>query len=364
MDSNHSQLKYWLGLDSFPKFGATRLARLNSFFGSAEEAFQADLPELLAAKIDEAVAHEFITYRSRLNLNELIDQLFIKGVQVVTLEDQEYPQILREIYNPPFIIYYRGVLLPHEKSLAVVGTRKFSQYGKLAVQEIVPSLAKAGLTITSGLALGIDALVHEATLLANGRTIAVLGSGVDQSSIYPASNRQLADRILAAGGCILSEFPLGTAGLKYNFPMRNRIISGLSLGVLVIEAALESGSLITARAALEQNREVFAVPGNIFSPLSAGTNALISQGATPITGHEQILAALDLSSLTSYSSSHYEPENDDERLILSLLSKEPINFEELVLRAEISAARLNSLLMIMEIKQAIRHLGGMNYILN
>lgn len=364
MDINHSHLKYWLGLDRFPKFGQARLARLNDYFKSPQDAFTANLPDLMAAKIEESIAHEFIKFRSEINLDRIIDQLAIEQINILTLNDDEYPDLLRQIFNPPFLLYYKGVLNFQEQSLAVVGTRKFSYYGKQVVEELVPVLAKSGLTITSGLALGIDALAHNTTLGAGGRTIGVLGSGVNKSSIYPASNRYLADKILDNGGAVISEYPLGTEPFKYNFPMRNRIISGLSFGTLVIEAALESGSLITAKIALEQNREVFAVPGNIFSPMSQGTNSLIAQGAIPITSADQILATLDLSTLNSYSNKRYQGENDDERLVLSFLSKDPLHFEELILKTQLSTAGLNSLITILEIKKAIKNLGGMNYILN
>lgn len=364
MDINHSHLKYWLGLDRFPKFGQARLARLNSYFKSPDEAFHANLPDLVAARIEEPVAHEFIKFRADINLDRITDQLVQEQINVLTVNDDDYPERLKQIFNPPFLLYYKGNLNYQEQSLAVVGTRKFSQYGKLALQELIPKLAKAGLTITSGLALGIDALAHNVTLEAGGRTIGVLGSGVNKSCIYPASNRYLADKILANNGAIVSEYPLGTEPFKYNFPMRNRIISGLSFGTLIIEAALESGSLITARIALEQNREVFAVPGNIFSPMSQGTNSLIAQGAIPISSAEQILATLDLSTLNSYSNKRYIGENDDECLILSFLSKEPLHFEELSIKSQINASRLNSLLMMLELKNAIRKTSGMNYIIN
>jgi DNA processing protein len=364
MDINHSHLKYWLALDKFPKFGQVRLSRLNDYFKSPQDAFEANLPELISAKIEESVAHEFIKFRSTLNLNQLVDQLIYEDIGVLTLNDEDYPVLLKQIYNPPFLIYYKGNLKQANHSLAVVGTRKFSPYGRRAVEELIPLIAKSGITITSGLALGIDALAHSNTLNAGGHTVAVLGSGIDKRSVYPASNRALAERILANNGAILSEYPLGTEPFKYNFPMRNRIISGLSFGTLVIEAAVASGSLITARTALEQNREVFAVPGGIFSPMSEGTNSLIAQGAIPVTSAEQILATLDLSTLNSYSNNRYIGENDDECLILSFLSKEPVHFEELIIKTQFPTSQLNSLLTILEIKKAIRNLGGLNYIVN
>ncbi|MEI8360832.1 MAG: DNA-processing protein DprA [bacterium] len=268
MDIKNAQTKYILGLSSFAKFGQSRLSRLDDFFETAEEAYKAALPELMAAKIEEAIAHEFIKYRTNLDLNQLLEQLHQEEINIITKNEAEYPVLLKQIFNPPFILYYRGKFPLKEQSLAVVGTRKHSPYGVQLVNHLIPPLVSSGLTITSGLALGIDSLIHNATLEAGGRTIGVLGSGIDRSSIYPRHNQQLADKIINNGGAIISEYPPKTEPLKYHFPMRNRIISGLSFGTLVIEAALDSGSLITARTALEQNREVFAVPGNIFSNMS------------------------------------------------------------------------------------------------
>jgi len=213
--------------------------------------------------------------------------------KIYTLKDKNYPGLLKEIYDPPEKLYVEGNLSPEEKyPLAVVGTRRPSEYGKRVATELVKNLARLGLTIISGLALGIDGLAHEAALKVGGRTIAVLGSGID--IIYPASHKKLAEDIIKSGGVIVSEYPPGTSPSKLTFPARNRIIAGLSLGTLVIEAPERSGAMITARFALEQGRDVFAVPGSISNLNSAGCNKLIKMGAKPVTRSEDVLESLGI----------------------------------------------------------------------
>ncbi|MDD5295073.1 MAG: DNA-processing protein DprA, partial [Patescibacteria group bacterium] len=277
-------LKYWVALNKFQKFGPIRFKKLLKYFlpedGRLENAFRAGLPELLKAGVEENIAEEFIATRREIDPDRLIAKIIKEDIKIMAITDKSYPALLNEIYNPPPLIYYKGELdLKNDFTLAVVGTRKFTAYGEQITDYLVKDLAANGLTIASGLALGIDSLAHLATLATGGKTIAVLGSGLDRENIYPSQNRYLADKIIASGGAIMSELPLGTPPLRHNFPQRNRLISGLSLGTLVIEAGEKSGALITAAYALEQNREVFAVPGHIHSPVSAGPNKLIKEGA-------------------------------------------------------------------------------------
>lgn len=217
-------------------------------------------------------------------------------INCLALNHSAYPEGLRQIYDPPALLYYRGQLTDHfaRPALAVVGSRHPSPYGVWLAQTLVKDLATWGLTIVSGLAIGLDGLAHQAALDAQGRTLAVLGSGLDDYSLYPQRHRALAWQILEQGGLLLSEHSLGTKVLPWHFPRRNRIVSGLSRGVLVLEANLPSGSLITAKHALEQNREVLVVPGPIDSPTSAGTNFLLKQGARPVTSAQDVMEALDL----------------------------------------------------------------------
>lgn len=359
-----TDLKYWLALHCFTKFGPVRFRRLLKFFGSAEAAFKAGSAGLKQAGIEAGIADEFIAFRAGLDPGRLEERLFAEKVQALTIDDKRYPERLKEIYDPPAVLYWRGHLSGEsELELAVVGARKYTPYGKQAVLELVPELARNNLAIVSGLALGIDALAHETTLEAGGRTVAVLGSGLDRQNIYPSTNRYLADKIVSSGGLIVSEFPIGTPPLKHNFPQRNRIISGLSVGTLVIEAGEKSGSLITAKCALEQNREVFAVPGSIFSPLSAGTNFLIKRGATPVTAAADILLALDLSQVTAYIDKQIEISSPEEGHVLSFLNQEPRHIDEIARLSGLEIRRLNGLLMMMEMKGLARNLGGMMYVL-
>jgi len=363
------ELKYWVALNNFPKFGPIRFKKILGHFFAQDQtlknAFLSSSSELTKAGIEENVAEEFIAARNNINPDELIIKLAKENIKVITVVDENYPKLLAEIYNPPALLYYRGALdLRDDFSLAVVGTRKYTSYGQQAVENITKDLVRNNITIISGLALGIDALAHLAALEAGGKTVAVLGSGLDRQSLYPSQNRYLADKIADAGGAVISEFPLGTAPLKYNFPQRNRIISGLSLGTLVVEAAEKSGALITAAYALEQNREVFAVPGNIFSCVSAGPNKLIKDGAKSVTSAFDIIENLNLTQATAYlDNKKILPESEEEEKIISKLSFEPIHIDELVRQTGLDAATANSTLVMMEMKGMVKNLGGMNYIL-
>ncbi len=358
-------LKYLVALANFPKFGPVRLKKLQNYFPSAEEAFRAPLPDLLAAGIDERTAGEFFAFRPTVKPDLLMEKLIKEEVKVLALSDENYPRLLKEIYDPPALLYYKGALEDSDQlSLAVVGTRKYSPYGKLVAERLVRELAQNSLTIVSGLALGIDALAHTAALEAGGRTVAVLGSGLDRQNIYPSQNRYLAEKILAVGGCLLSEFPLGTPALRHHFPQRNRIVSGLSLGVLVIEAGEKSGSLITARFALEQGREVFAVPGHILSPVSAGTNEIIKRGARLVTAGRDIFETLDLALATDFLNNRKTlPETEEEKRVVAFLGAEPKQVDELKRETGLDINILNSTLTIMEMKGMIKNLGNLTYIL-
>ncbi|MCD6470954.1 DNA-processing protein DprA [bacterium] len=286
------------------------------------------------------------------------------NIQIIKITDKNYPKLLKEIYDPPKEIYVLGKLEAEEKyPLAVVGTRKISNYGKQIVSSIVKDLAKIGLTIVSGLALGTDALAHQAALDVNGKTIAVLGSGLDM--IYPRIHKKLAERIIKSGGAIISEYPPGTKPTKWTFPARNRIISGLSLGVLVIEAPERSGALITAHHALDQGREVFAVPGNIYSQNSVGCNNLIKLGAKAVTDANDILEALSLN-LSLGKEKIIRPASKEEKIILEILStsEKPIHIDEIIKKSKLETNIVNSTLTIMEISKKVKHLGGEYYTLN
>jgi len=296
------ELKYWVGFSLAPKIGPSKFKKILNYFPSLQEAYEASFWELKKSGLEENIVQEFITKRREINLDKEMEKLEKEDIKLLTLYDEDYPHLLKEIYNPPYLLYYKGAKpVKDEFSLGIVGTRKASSYGQQVTPEIVGDLTQNGITIVSGLALGIDGLAHQTAYKTGGKTIAVLGSGLDKQNIYPSQHRFLAQKIIEAEGTLISEFPYGTLPLKFNFPYRNRIISGLSLGILVIEAGETSGALITARYALEQNREVFAVPGSIYSQNSLGSNNLIKMGAHAITSASDILDALNLSSATTIS---------------------------------------------------------------
>jgi DNA processing protein len=361
-----NDLKYLIALSHFPKFGPARLKKIKNHFQTWENAFLSSAGELTKAGIEEKVSSEFSAAKGNINPDEIMEKMEKENIMAATLSDEIYPPLLKEIYNPPQLIYYKGELSKdNEFNLAVVGSRKFTSYGQMAVEKIVGELANSNLTIVSGLALGIDSLAHDAALKANGRTIAVLGSGLDQQNIYPFSNRYLSDKIIASGGALISEFSPGTPPLKHNFPQRNRLISGISLGVLVIEAGEKSGALITANFALEQNREVFAVPGNIYSPVSAGTNNLIKKGARVVINAADILETFDLAQIFSVMENKKAlPETEEEKLILKHLNREPLHINDIVRAANLDTSVINSTLTIMEMKGMVKNLGNMQYIAN
>ena len=281
-------------------------------------------------------------------------------MQKITINDKNFPELLKKIPNPPQQIYFQGTLQKQEKyPLAIVGTRKVSSYGRQITEYFVKTLAQSGLTIISGLALGIDGLAHKTTLDAGGRTIAVLGSGLN--NIFPTVHQKLAKEIIESNGAIISEYPPETPAYKGNFPARNRIISGLSLGVLVIEAPKKSGALITAQQALKQKRKVFAIPGRIYDKNSEGTNQLIKQGAQAVTSPQDILNALKIKS--SFAKERkINNLSEQEKLLLKFLSKEPVYIDDLVGQSKMPASKIISCLTEMEIKGVIKNLGAGKYV--
>jgi len=363
--TKNNDLKYLVALAHFSKFGPIRLKKIRNKFSLWEDAFRAGARELAAAGIEEGVAEEFAAAKRKIDPDGIMEKLEKEEIGIIAAEDENYPELLKEIYAPPAVIYCKGNLpAAGEFNLAVVGSRKYSPYGSMAVERVVGDLAAVGLNIVSGLALGIDSLAHNTALAANGKTIAVLGSGPDKQSIYPHSNRYLADKITASGGAVISEFPPGTPPLKHHFPQRNRIIAGLSFGVLVVEAGAKSGTLITARFALEQNREVFAIPGGIFSPNSEGTNELIKRGAKAVTAAADIMEALDLTRARSCAETEkIIPQTPEEKELLSCLGREPTHINEIIRASKLDTNIINSTLTIMEMKGMVRNLGNMRYVL-
>lgn len=361
----NSDLKFWIAFSQIYQIGPARFKKLYGYFPTMEKAWQADFSELQKSGLEEKIAQEIVNRRPEINPALEEEKLAKEHIQAITIQEENYPKMLKEIYNPPALLYYKGNLERQDEfSIAVVGTRKITNYGKQATSQITGGLVQAGITIISGLALGVDSLAHLSTLENSGRTIAVLGSGIDQQNIYPSANRYLADKIVAGGGAVITEYPLGTLPLKHHFPQRNRIISGLSLGTLVIEANEESGALITAKCALEQNREVFALPGSIYNPSSIGPNNLIKMGAHPIVSAQDILDDLNLTQVKTFvETQKISPDSQEEAQILKHLSREPIHIDQLARAANLPSSQVSATLSIMEMKGKIKNLGGMNYVL-
>jgi DNA processing protein len=350
-----------LTLNASDKIGPKTFKVLAQAFNDDFEIFYSYSESKLSTILPDKILKKFIEARKNFSFESQLRKLDQSQGQYLTIYDERYPKLLRQIYDPPFIIYYLGEIENlSRKSISIVGSRKYTHYGQSVAYKFAHDLAESGLCIISGLALGIDAIVHKAAVSAEGTTIGVLACGIDQ--IYPESNRQLAEQILKTSGTIISEQSPGSRPLKQNFPSRNRIISGLSLGTLVIEAAESSGSLITAAAAIEQNREVFAIPGNIDSKNSVGTNNLIKLGARPVTAVSDILEIFNLEArkptLKNYNY------NEWERLIIQTLEKGALHIDKICQTSKLDIALISENLTLLELKGVIRHLGGGNYQLN
>lgn len=363
-----------LSFNNFFKIGPRSIIQLLNYFGSLHQAYCSDFENLKCAGIKEDVIYAFLKFRRKFSLKETLTRLEKNKISFVYLEEGSYPKILKEIYDPPFILYYRGnINFDNNRGLAIIGSRKHSAYGEKLINFLLSSISQADLVIISGLARGIDSLAHKESLKNNLKTIAVLGTGLEEDNMYPLENLKLSKAIIASGGALISEFPPGTRALKQNFPLRNRIISGLSRAILVIEAREKSGSSITVDQALDQGREVMAIPGNIFSEFSSGTNKLISEGAKLIKDSADILKffidqnlidgsneeGLNKDNLNKFKNRKIKFESEEERLIYSLIKKanekiENIKLEEISEITKLDTATINSTLSILEIKSLIK----------
>jgi len=360
MDSG--DIKYWVGFSLIPGIGRVRFSQLENYFGSLENAWKAAPVDLKHAGLDSSSINAITSRRARISLETEMEKLDRYGVKVLTWHDGDYPSRLKEIYDYPPVLYVRGSLLPEDEwYLAVVGTRRATVYGKQVTEEIVVDLAQSKITVVSGLAKGVDSIAHRSALDAGGRSIAVFACGLD--IVYPAENSNLARRIIQQGA-LISEYPIGTRPRADNFPRRNRIMSGLSLGVLVIEADENSGAMITARLALEQNREVFAIPGSILSPVSRGTNHLIQEGAKLVRNYTDILEELNLTAVARQMElREVIPASETESSLLKQLSAEPVHIDEVCRSSGLPTSTVSSTLAMMELKGLVKQVGMMNYVL-
>lgn len=364
-------LRYWLALSFIKDVGPITIKRLLSVFHSPQGVLRATFNELRDIDdISEQRAKRIYEFNEWKKVEQEINAIKNSAIRIIKYTDDDYPENLRQIEDSPILLYVKGSLVKEDKyAVAMVGSRNMTPYGKKITEAIASELASYGLTIVSGMARGIDAVSHISALKAGGRSIAVLGSGLDNP--YPPENMKLFES-LSNNGCVISEFPLGTPPNKENFPKRNRLISGLSLGVIVVEAAINSGSLITANYALEQNREVFAIPGNISSRNSEGTNALIKKGAKLVQKVDDILEEITphlKGFLCSAKNSggifsenpHGLEITDEEKAICNILGSEPKHIDLIAREINIQPARLLGLLLSLEIKGIVKQAEGKRF---
>lgn len=357
-------LPYWLGFSYIPHIGPVRFKQLESHFGSMEKAWNAGADKLEQAGLDKTSIQTIITSRPKINPGAKMEYMNRLGVRLITWHDSLYPDRLKEIHDYPAMLFIRGTITKEDNwALAIVGSRQPTIYGKQVSEEMAAELTRNGITIVSGMARGIDTIAHKAVLSAEGRTLAVLGGGID--CIYPPENNSLARQISMHGG-VISEYPPGIHPRPEYFPQRNRIISGLCMGVLVIEAGETSGALITAHLALEQNREVFAIPGSILSTASTGSNKLIQEGAKLVQKVSDILEEFNLNIIINQDKAeakNISPANETETILLEHLCIEPKHIDEICQQSNLPIHTVSSTLAMMEIKGMVKQIGTMNYVL-
>jgi len=376
--SNRPSQILWLALTLTHGLGPTRAKRLVEFFGGVEGVFRASLTELEAAGLPAGAAQSLATGRSIELAQDELAKASSAGIRVISLDDPDYPPELRQIYDPPLLLYVRGnVAAISQPGIAMVGTRHPTPYGMGMAERLACDLAARNVVIFSGLARGVDTFAHRGAVSAKGKTVAVFGTGVDV--MYPKENSRLADQILSFGGALISEFPLGTFAAPQNFPIRNRIISGISFGVLVVEAAEYSGTRITARCALEQNREVFAVPGNVTNKNSWGPNTLIKQGAKLVATWEDVWEELPANvrltlapqpgpeSQAGQTASLFEEPSlspHEKKIYRVLKADEAQHLDEIIekLEPELSSSEIFAALFELELVGKVKQLPGKNFV--
>jgi DNA processing protein len=352
---------YWVAFNHIHGVGSARVQRMLRAFGSLRTAWGASRSDLLEAGLDERTTEAIITRRVHLDPETLLAQCAKRGIRTLTWEDSDYPTRLKELPSPPPVLYLRGVLREADNlAVAIVGTRKTTSYGREVTRLFAAFLAANGVTVVSGMARGIDAEAHDAALDRHGRTLAVFGCGVDV--IYPAEHGRLARRI-EESGALISDYAPGTPPDAANFPPRNRIIAGLALATLVVEAGEDSGALLTASYAADYGREVFAVPGSVLSESSRGCNRLIASGAHPAITPEDFLCALDLDRIGPGIQMRMAiPDSPVEAKILDALRTEPLHIDRLRAKVDLPVEEVSGALAMMELKGMVRSIGGMQYI--
>jgi DNA processing protein len=354
------QRKYWVGFGQTNYIGPARLRALIERFGDIEQAWNAS-ESALRSVLDERSTESLIRTRKRLSLDAEMERIDRGGIQVLTIADSTYPRLLKLIPAPPPVLYLRGTLLPEDDlAVAIVGTRRSTSYGREVTARIATGLAEAGVTVVSGLARGIDGAAHHAAIKAGGRTFAVLGSGVD--IIYPSEHHALANQIIERGA-LISDYAPGRKPDAPNFPARNRIISGLSMAVVVIEAPNRSGALITVDFAADQGREVFVVPGSVLSENSAGCLRLLRDGARIVGSADDILEDLQIGERKEQAAVQQAlPLTDQERRLMNHITGDPQHIDEIVAAANISVSEGLALISMLELKGIVRDAGARHYV--
>lgn len=345
-------------LYSFTYFGSRRIKLLVDYFGSAAAAWNATKKKLLAVGLKPEKVDEFIDHREKFETGDYFKRLRNLKIDFITINEKNYPENLVDLADAPPVLYIKGKLTPADSNaVAIVGTRKMTSYGREVTEKFAGELAGLGVTIISGLARGVDTVAHKGALDAAGRTIAIIGRGLDE--VYPQENTQLAKKIAEGSGAILSEYPLGYPAFRENFASRNRIISGLSKAVLVIEGAKKSGTLLTASAAAEQGRHVFAIPGQITSPMSAAPHFLIENGAKIAFSVKDILDELDLQLMVDRQAMEkVMPESPEEEKLIEILDTEPLHLDEIAAISSLKVEDVSARLTIMELKGLVKSMGG------
>lgn len=353
--------KYWVGFNLIKGIGAVRMQGLAAYFGDMQSAWNANAADLAEAGLGGKLIERVTMARKNVNLDQVWEKIETQGIKILTWQDEAYPTRLKEIDQPPPVMYIRGEYLPDDLfAVSIVGTRKVTPYGRQVSEELASFLAANGITVISGLARGVDAIAHQTALKAGGRTVAVLGTGVDK--IYPPEHKALAEQIIQRGA-LISDYVPGTPPEASNFPPRNRIISALSLAVVVVEAGETSGALITAEFAAVQGREIFAVPGSIFAPQSKGTNKLIQNGALPLLSVNDLMQALDINRIGEHKTARKAlPADETEAKLLSVLSSDPMHVDAIRNQTDLPIAKVSATLALMELKGMVKQLGGMNYV--
>ncbi len=355
-------MKYLNALYKIDGIGSQKLKLLIDFFGSGKKIWQASFKELLQSNLSENLAKRIDISRSKIDPDYEMQLLKKENIQIIGFNNKNFPKLLKEIPSFPYLLYLKGdAKILNTPMMAMVGSRKFTSYGKQVALSLAKDLSSAGITIVSGMAMGIDTFSHYGTLMAGGKTIAVLGSGLDNRNIGPKQNFNLSKKIIEYGA-LVSDYPYGTKASNFTFPARNRLMAGLTMGTIVVEAEEKSGTLITANLALEYNREVFAVPGSIFSKSSQGANNLIKKGAKLINGIQDILEELNM---------QIHPNNKQietnlsskEKLVVKKLSQEPMRIDRIIKATKLKPSVVLSILSILEIKKIIKDIGGQKYII-